>query len=457
MTPIDGAPIVSADAMRGAEQAAAAAGTPLDTLMARAGAGIADWVRRLGAGREMLFLCGPGNSGGDGYVAARLLAAEGRQVRVAAAEPPRTALAVAAHAAWGSPVQPLAAAAPAPLLVDCLFGTGLTRPPDPDIAERLATFVAASAISVAVDLPSGLDADGAQPAGPVPRFDVTLALGALKPAHLLYPGAAHCGTVRLVPLGIDIDSRASVLAAPRLPTPGPDAHKFTRGMVVVIGGVMPGAAALAAEAALRSGAGYVLGLDCIGGPLAVVRRRFDAAALEDRRIGAVLIGPGLGRDDAARAKLDAALASAHPLVIDGDALQMLDPADLPVRRTPVVLTPHAGEFAALFGDLPGNKIDRARAAAQASSAVVVFKGADTVIAAPDGRVRVATGGSGWLSTAGTGDVLAGAVTALLSGGRDPLAAAEGGVWMHNAAARRLGNTFIADDLPQAMAQVRADR
>jgi hydroxyethylthiazole kinase-like uncharacterized protein yjeF len=218
---------------------------------------------------------------------------------------------------------------------------------------------------------------------------------------------------------------------------------------------MDGAARLAATAAMRSGAGYVLLLGGSGGPDALVRRDHDADALADPRIGAIVIGPGLGRDDRARERLSDALASKHPAIIDGDALHLLDLAEIASRKVPAILTPHAGEFDALFGKSDASKIDRARDAAARSGAVVVFKGADTAIASPDGRIRIDTGASPWLSTAGTGDVLAGACGAMLAGLHDPFRAACAAVWLHTDAARRCGAAFIADDLAGALTAARA--
>lgn len=212
----------------------------------------------------------------------------------------------------------------------------------------------------------------------------------------------------------------------------------------------------AAISAARGGAGYVL---LLGGatdllPHAVVRRRYDAASLADVRIGALVIGPGLGRDDRARERLSDALASDRPLVIDGDALRLVRAEEIAARTAPTILTPHAGEFDALFGKSGASKIERARDAARASGAAIVFKGADTVIAAPDGAAQVAPAAPAWLSTAGTGDVLAGVIAARLAVGGDAMAAGEG-VWLHGEAARRAGAAFIADDLarhlPEAIA------
>lgn len=453
----EGAPVLTAAAMRAAEDRAIAAGSSVAALMERAGTGVAEWVHRLAAGSEVLILCGPGNNGGDGYVAARVLASRGVPVRVAALGEPKTEAAAAARAAWGGAVEALTdATEAAPVLVDALFGTGLTRSLGSEMTGTLTALVDRARLSVAVDLPSGAETDaGGDFGAALPRFDVTLALGALKPAHVLQPVAALCGVVRLVEIGLDaIDADVRTLQQVSLPMPRGDAHKYSRGMVAVVAGPMHGASELAARAAYRAGAGYVLLLT--GGlpnpPHAIVRQRWSAEALDDARIGAVVIGPGLGRDDRAQEKLDAALASDRPLVIDGDALHLLDLAALKGRAAPVVLTPHAGEFDALFGLGQDSKIDRAQDAARRANAVVVFKGADTVIAAPDGAANLAAMGNPWLSVAGTGDVLAGAIAAMLAQGRAPLGAASAGVWLHGEAARLLDRCFLADELADALPQ-----
>ncbi|MFA5965526.1 MAG: NAD(P)H-hydrate dehydratase [Sphingomonas sp.] len=460
MTPLAGLPVVTAATMRAAEDAVIAGGTSVIELMDRAGKAVAAAVWRLGGSSPVLIVCGPGNNGGDGYVAAAALAARGLAVRVAASAAPGTDAARHARQGWQGPVEALADAAPAPVLVDALFGTGLSRPLDIAISEPLARLVDAARLSIAVDVPSGVGTDDGALLGDVPDFDLTLALGAAKPAHLLQPSARHCGTVRVLDIGIPVDSDLGVLDRPTLPPPDADAHKYTRGMVAVIAGAMPGAAELAAEAAMRAGAGYVLllGDGTRAAPHAIVRKPWGSDALADKRIGAVLVGPGLGRDGEAVARLDAALASPFALVIDGDALHLLDDqrlGQLAARRATTILTPHAGEFAALFGAPPGSKTDAARAAARRAGAFVVFKGADTVIASPDGRIRFAEPASGWLSTAGSGDVLAGAIAAMMSAGTGPALDRVGaGVWLHAEAARRLGGAFIADDLAAALTVVR---
>lgn len=452
----EGAPVLTAAAMRAAEQRAIAAGSSVTELMERAGAGVAEWVHRLAAGSAVLILCGPGNNGGDGYVAARVLASRGVPGRVAALGEPKTEAAAAARAAWGGAVEALSGVTEAaPVVVDALFGTGLTRALDPALAETVKALVAKAGLSIAVDLPSGAETDGGGDFGAtLAAFDVTLALGALKPVHLLQPVAQQCGVVRLVEIGLgESEAQVRTLVRPRITVPGADAHKYSRGMVAVVSGPMHGASELAARAAYRAGAGYVLLLT--GGlpnpPHAIVRQRWSAQALEDQRIGAVVIGPGLGRDDRSQEKLDAALASDRPLVIDGDALHLLELNTLRKRSAPNVLTPHAGEFDALFGAGQGSKIERAQDAARRSNAVVVLKGADTVIAAPDGRANVAPMGNPWLSVAGTGDVLAGAIAAMLAQESwDPLRAASDGVWLHGEAARILDRCFLADELADAL-------
>lgn len=480
MRPIDGQPILTAAKMRAAEERAIAAGSSVTELMERAGAGVAEAVRRLASGAEVLMLCGPGNNGGDGYVAARILRANGIAVRVAATGEPRTEAAALARQSWGGAVDPLADAGSAPIMVDALFGTGLSRPLDG--AVRRALFEASAArLKIAVDLPSGVDTDtgallgvsdmvelplsGGQLTmrGAPSSYDVTLALGAVKPAHVLYPSAGVCGTVRLLDIGVDPDADDLVIKRPYLSAPDAAAQKYSRGMVAVVAGAMPGAAALCTEAALRAGAGYALLItdEPSATPHAIVRRRWSANILDDRRIGVVVIGPGLGRDDVAREKLDVAIAAQHDLLIDGDALHLLEDhhfEQFQNRERHVVLTPHAGEFRALFGDWSGSKIEAARRAAARSGAWVVFKGPDTVIAMPNrrgpGDILVSSGANAWLSTAGTGDVLAGTIAATLGGGGASIFSIGAGVWIHAEAARRLGASFIADDLVRELTAVR---
>ena len=475
MTPIDGQPILTAAQMRAAEERAIAAGSSVEELMERAGAGVAAAVHRLAAGAPVLILCGPGNNGGDGYVAARVLHANGMDVRVASVREPKTDAALHARQRWGGSAERVDTAAASPLVVDSIFGKGLREAVDDGLAEHIGRLGKQARLSVAVDLPSHVATDTGQVFNEdrIAPVDLTLALGAVKPAHLLMPSAEYCGTVRLIDIGVDPravdfdDQLPRVIEKPEFFLPTQHSHKYSRGLVVVIAGRMPGAAHLAAKAAVYAGAGYVMLFDDEAGPTtlpdAIVRREWSPQALNDLVVEkanvVVVVGPGLGRDDEARRKLVAAIGTGRELVIDGDALRLLDDAafeNFAKRdwRDGVFLTPHAGEFSAAFGDWSGSKIDAARAAAARADATIVFKGPDTVIAGRDGSVIITPPGNKWLSTAGSGDVLAGAMAAAIcSCAHDDNAAAA--VWMHGEAARRLGGSFIADDLARELSAVRA--
>lgn len=441
------APILTAKAMREAEAACAIQGTSLTELMDLAGAAVADMAWRMAAGAPILILCGPGNNGGDGYVAARLLAERGAAVRVAALAAPTTRLAQAARERWTGPVEGFdVRTRPAPLVVDALFGVGLSRPVSDELAAVLRGF--AGARILAVDVPSGVDSDGACDWKPPLTAHVTLALGALKPAHVLLPGAAGCGRVMLAPIGIAANRTMRSLPAWRGAVPGATTHKFTRGMVLVFAGPMRGAAGLAAAAALRAGAGYVVLDGAERAPFSAIITESDekfGERLDDPRVGAVVIGPGFPAGDELLFDVEAALDSGKPLVLDAAAIAAALPR---LSETPrrAILTPHEGEFAKAFPQLYGSKIDRAKAAAVRTQAVVIYKGADTIVAAPDGRVAAAWPGSPWLATAGSGDVLAGACGAMLARGGDAFDAAVAAVGWHIAQAARIGPGLVADDL-----------
>lgn len=441
------APILTCKAMREAEAACAIQGTPLAELMDLAGASIADTAWRMAAGAPILILCGPGNNGGDGYVAARVLAERGAAVRVAALAQPATKLAIAARSRWDGPVEVLdRKTRPAPLIIDALFGVGMSRPLAEDLALILLSF--SNSRILAVDVPSGADGDGI--AGWVPPLpaDVTLALGALKPAHVLLPTAATCGRVLLAPIGIPVNASMRTLPKRRPPEPDAKTHKFNRGMVLVFAGPMRGAAGLSAAAALRAGAGYVVLESGAAPPFAAIIAESEAKfgeRLNDPRVGAVVIGPGFPASDELLFDVEAALDSGKPLVLDAAAIDAALPR-LAETRCKAILTPHEGEFARAFPQLYGNKIDRAKAAAARTQAVIVYKGADTIIAAPDGRIAAAWPGSPWLATAGTGDVLAGACGAMLARGGDAFDAAVAAVGWHIAQAARIGPGLVADDL-----------
>jgi ADP-dependent NAD(P)H-hydrate dehydratase / NAD(P)H-hydrate epimerase len=462
MIPAD-APIATADRMRAAEEAAFRHVAQQD-VMERAGAAVARETARFAQGRPILVLAGPGNNGGDAYVAARLLRDQGHDVVVAACGEPGTAAARAMHARWGGEVASLYQARPRAVVIDGLFGTGLTRPLERGIAPVLAELVGAAEFALAIDLPSGLATDSGADLGAPRGITATLALGALKPAHVLDAGLERCGNVLLADIGVSVDTPWRTLARPRLAAPSARAHKFSRGLVLVVEGAMPGAARLAARAAMAGGAGYTIlaGADPgDGAPDALVRHQVaDGDELSDllgeQRVGALLVGPGLGRDRRAEGLLKAALGSDAPLVLDGDALTLLgtSAASWLQRRTAVTfLTPHSGEFHRMF-ETPGDKIGRTLAAAAAARATVVHKGADTVIASPRGEVRVLARASSWLSTAGSGDVLAGILAAQLATGH--ARPAEAAAWLHARAAALAGPAFFADALPMHVPQAIAE-
>ncbi len=452
--------VLTVAAMRAAEQGLIDAGASVESLMEQAGHGAGALVHRMCAGRKVTVLCGPGNNGGDGYVIARHLLERGVPVTVIAPIGPRTPAAIHARASFaGVVLDGVPATLPdGEVLVDALFGSGLTRAVADDWFALLTGLMAVHQRRVAIDLPSGVDSDSGAVLNPgLPGFDLTIALGAWKHAHFAMPAAALSGALRLVDIGTAaISGAATVLPMADVAPPAANAHKYLRGLLAIVGGAMPGAALLSALAARHAGAGYVrlIAQTDPGAvpPDLVVQRDDPARALGDARIAAVLVGPGLGRDAVARERLNAALAAGHPLVIDADALMLLRPGQ--AGECPRVLTPHAGELAALergFGlDGAGCKRDRAVRLAQATGAVVVAKGPDTVIATPQAQVIVAPRASPWLSVAGTGDVLAGIVASRLAVTRDPLRAACEGVWLHGRAAECTGPAFAASDLADAV-------
>lgn len=442
MRPVD-APIVTAAAMRAAEAACFARGVAQSDLMERAGAAVARQAARFAHGRPIAIMAGPGNNGGDAFVAARLLAEWGHDVVVGVLEGARQDAAAAMRAAWTRPTTALSDLPGRPIVVDGLFGIGLLRPIDREAAASIDRLRAAASFVLAIDIASGLDADSGAALGTVMRADATLALGAVKRGHVQGAGIAATGALLLDPLDIGATSMIRMLDRATLTPPAIDAHKYTRGLVGVVGGAMPGAARLAAAAAARGGAGYVVveGADA--------RVPFDAIvhrdAIDAAKARAIVIGPGLGRDDDARKRCEQWLAGDCPLVIDGDALSLIDLATIAARRAPTILTPHGGEFASLFGAPEGDRIAATIDAAAATGAVVVHKGPATIIADPAGDVRVVNPPR-WLSTAGTGDVLAGLVAARLAVGGSAMRAACEAAWLHSAAARLAGPAFVADDL-----------
>lgn len=479
--------LLTAAEMGRADRLAIAAGIPGMTLMEAAGRAVADAAQELAPQGPILVVAGPGNNGGDGFVAARRLAAAGRDVTILLAGDPARLRGDAATAFFRWPGTTQAATLPLPdagLVIDALFGAGLDREVTGTAAGLVAAMNAHPAPVLAVDLPSGLHADTGQPLGAAVHADATVTFFRRKPAHLLYPGRALCGRLVLADIGIP----ASVLdeIAPRAfentpalwgaayRPPEAEAHKFRRGNALVVSGPMArtGAARLAAAAALRAGAGLVT----LASPpsafavnaahlTAVMLVRLDgpealAGRLADPRLTAAALGPALGTGAAERSLVETALAAPPALVLDADALTLWqgDPATLfaaiHTRRKPVILTPHEGEFARLFPDLTGApRPERARAAAARSGAILVLKGPDTCIATPDGRLAINANAPPWLATAGSGDVLAGIATGLLAQGLPGFEAAAAAVWLHGAAGAEAGPGLTAEDLAPALRPV----
>ncbi len=456
-----------------ADALAIAAGVPSLTLMENAGRAVAEEiVRRYGA-RATLVLCGPGNNGGDGFVCARYLKQWGWPVRVALLGE-RTALkgdAAVMAAKWDGEVEEpmpalrlMTAGRGDGLIVDAIFGAGLTREFEGGLAEAIAR---TGAPVVAVDVPSGLDGRTGQPRGKAVKADVTVTFFRKKPGHVLMPGRALCGGVVVAGIGLP-ESVLGAIAPGARENPRPpevllwaDGNKFSRGHAVVVSGgpLNTGASRLAAHAALKAGAGLVT-LQGTREALMVQAAQVTAVMLSDmplpeliagRRKTAVLIGPAAGIGPETRAKVLAALASQLAVVLDADALSSFkdDPdtlfAAIHGRTADVVMTPHEGEFVRLFNDLPEeseSKLERARKAAARSGAVVVLKGADTVIARPDGLASINTNAPPTLATAGSGDVLAGLVCGLLAQGILAYDAACAAVWRHGEAANRHGSCSV---------------
>jgi hydroxyethylthiazole kinase-like uncharacterized protein yjeF len=427
-------PILTTAAMRAAEQAALDAGTSDDTLIERAGAGLAEAVRRFVGPRDTLILCGPGKNGADGEVAARHLATAGFAVRIAT-------------------LDTLADAEPAAILIDCLFGTGLNRGLEAAVSDKLIALSSDAFVTVACDVPSGVSSDDGALLSPVPPVDLCVTFGALKPAHRLMPAMARMGRLVVVDIVVPGQSDWFEIAAPVLPPLDPAGHKFSRGLVHCLAGKMPGAIALSARAAAAAGAGYVrvstsLAIDNM--PSAIVQT--DTAVVNDPRVGAILVGPGMG--DIPQI-LTLALTAPRPVVIDADGIAAVGEPERLVGHD-AILTPHEGEFVKLFGELPGSKAERALAAAKRSGSVILLKGPDTIVASPDGRVGFAPPSPAWLASAGTGDVLAGIVASLRARGMPSFEAACAAAWIHGRAAERAGPGMIADDLIAALAPTLAD-
>lgn len=482
--------LITTEQMHAADRATIAAGTSGAELMENAGAAcVRAIVERVTPG-PTLVLCGPGNNGGDGFVVARLLQTRGWPVTVAllGAREDLAGDAAAMAARWHGEDCPLEDVSPdgAELVVDALLGAGLSRPLDGAAARLVEAVNAAGATVCAVDIPSGVDGDTGEVRGCAVQADFTVTFFCRKPGHVLYPGRGLCGDVIVADIGIAasvLEEFGSTLSENRpavwhahLPMPAPDGHKYQRGHVVVVTGdeLHTGAARLGARAALRIGAGVVTvasppdaaGVNAVH-LTAIMVREFDGAdaleeMLSDRRPNAVLIGPAAGIGAATRFNVEAILAGGAAAVLDADALTSFEATPTRLFEAiagragpPVVLTPHEGEFRRLFADQAawGSKLERVAKAARTSHAVVVLKGADTVIAAPDGRLAINAHASPWLATAGTGDVLAGMIAGLLAQGMPVFEAACAAAWMHGDAAIRFGCGLIAEDLSEQLPAV----
>ncbi|MFQ3455302.1 NAD(P)H-hydrate dehydratase [Bradyrhizobium sp. UFLA01-814] len=485
--------VLTTTEMERADRLTIAAGTPGFALMMSAGQAVAEAAMDLVEEGPIVVVTGRGNNGGDGFVAAAELAARGREVSVILLCERDSLQGDAALAAkgWKYPVLPFnpqALGKPA-LIIDALFGAGLNRPVKGDPLEMIAAINANGTPVLAVDLPSGINGTSGAVMGAAVQATETVTFFRKKPAHLLLPGRMYCGRVRVADIGIaaQVLDEIKPLTAENLPeawrwsfpVPRIDGHKYARGHAVVVSGDLAstGAARLAARAALRAGAGLVTlasprdALAVNAAALtAVMVRAVDnpiqfAELLDDKRLNACVIGPGAGVSARTRDFVHTVLSAQRHLVLDADALTSFAGAPDRLFETikardgqQVVLTPHEGEFPRLFSDIsnkhPGrSKLERVRAAAERSGAVVLLKGADTVIASPDGRATVAANAPPWLATAGAGDVLSGIIAGFLAQGVAAFEAASIAVWMHGESASEAGPGLIAEDLTEVLPAV----
>lgn len=485
--------VLTVSEMAAADQAAIAGGISGFSLMRRAGQAVALVAEAMAERGRILVVAGRGNNGGDGFIAAAELAAKGRDVSVILLCDPATLKGDAALAAaeWKGPVLPCdpAALGQPNLIVDALFGAGLDRPVKGDPYAMIEAMNASGVPILSVDLPSGVSGDTGEVMGIAVEAAATVTFFRRKPGHLLLPGRAHCGEIDVADIGIEADvldvnapktfENVPDLWADIFPSPQADGHKYARGHAVVVSGdlISTGAARLSARAALRAGAGLVtvasprdaLAVNAAALTAVMVREaetpRQFAELLSDKRLNACVIGPATGVGERTRDMVRAALSARRSLVLDADALtSFVDGpealfAEIKRQDNPqVVLTPHAGEFGRLFSGLPSDyphasKLERARLAAVQSGAVVLLKGADTVVAAPDGRAAITANAPPWLATAGSGDVLAGIIGGLQAQGVPAFEAACIGAWMHGEAGQEFGPGLIAEDLPDVLPAV----
>jgi len=468
--------------MGDADRAVKASGVDGFGLMEAAGSAVAVAVGARWPMQPVTVLCGPGNNGGDGFVAARHLATAGWPVKLALLDSREKLTGEAAHAAslWKGPLAPFSSQSleGAGIVIDAIFGAGLSRSLDGNALALVESLKARRTPTCAVDIPSGLDGASGMILGAAAPADLTVTFFRKKPGHLLYPGRGLCGDILVADIGIpatvldDIDpntwENGPDLWLSGYPWPQPEGYKYKRGEVLILGGeTITGASRMTAQAASRAGAGMVT----LAAPAKVwsiyaasliteIVHSFDGlqefeALLADVRRNVIAIGPGAGVGSSTRQMVLAALATRRAAVLDADALTSFAEAPQDLFQAivgPCVLTPHAGEFMRLF-HFEGDKLQRARIAARESNAVVVLKGPDTVIAAPDGRAIINSNAPAQLATGGTGDVLTGFVAALLAQGMAPFEAAAAAVWLHGAAATEFGLGLVAEDLPNALPRV----
>ena len=476
--------LLSPDDMAAVDRAAAASGIDSYGLMEKAGQAVAaSALRHFPEALRFVVLCGPGNNGGDGYVAARALQQSGAEVRLFHLGDPKTLKGDAARAFEDCQIlgEAMAHYSPQPgdIVIDAIFGAGLSRPVPDEVETIIAAITKAGLPVIAVDLPSGLDGRSGQVLGAAFRAARTVTFMTRKPGHLLMPGRDLCGMLEVFDIGIPariVRAHANGMVAENtpaqwqadLPATATDTHKYKRGHLVVFSGgaTATGAARMSAMAGLKTGAGLVTiaspeqALAVNAGMLtAIMLRAVDHEAvlrawLADQRLSTFVLGPGFGAGEKAR-QFVLALSGRH-LVLDADGItsfrdepqRLFDAfADGPTR---LVLTPHEGEFVRLFPDIAADnalsKVEKARAAAARAHAAIIYKGADSVIAAPDGRALINANAPSWLATAGSGDVLAGVIGGLLAQGAPAFEAAAAGVWLHGAAGQRAGKGLTAEDL-----------
>jgi ADP-dependent NAD(P)H-hydrate dehydratase / NAD(P)H-hydrate epimerase len=486
--------ILTPHEMKQADRETIESGIPGIELMRRAGHAVADAAEKLASpGSRIVVAAGPGQNGGDGFIAAAILAERGYPVGLGLLGAPDRLTGDAANAAEGwtgeiGRAEDLSFQ-DADVIVDALFGTGLAR--DLEGAARLTVehMNASGRPVLAVDLPSGIDGDTGEVRGVAVKATRTVTFAARKPCHLLMPGRAYCGPVEVADIGIGrttLEAKGGKLFANNpalwnhaLPRPGPSSHKYERGHTLVASGgaTRTGAARLAARAALRIGSGLVtvasppeaLGVNAAH-LTAVMLRGCDGpeglnTILQDPRFNALVLGPALGIHAGTRAMVAVAVHARRSLVLDADALTSFEGLASELhgafRNAPTVLTPHDGEFSRLFKGHPdlidaASKIERARRAAAYTGAVMLLKGPDTVIAAPDGRAGINENGTPYLATAGSGDTLCGLIAGLMAQGVPAFEAACAGVWIHAEAGARFGPGLIAEDLAELVPGVLRD-